>query len=74
MSDLQNLDREVYATIRKADDLEVKVSRVDFDGNVYAEIREYVPSLNEFGRGILIDRKDAHDVATALHDIQNNDD
>jgi hypothetical protein len=74
VADLQSLEREVFETIQKADDLEVKVSKVTFDGREYAEIREYVPSLNEYGRGILISRSHAHLAAQALLEISNVDD
>lgn len=43
--------REVLAKVTKAEDLEVHTCRARIDGVVVLDIREYVPSLGEYGRG-----------------------
>ncbi len=43
--------REVLAKVTKAPDLEVHTCRARIDGVVVLDIREYVPSLKQYGRG-----------------------
>lgn len=54
MPNLNDLQRRVIGTHHKISDIEVHVSEVTFDGHRYGEVREYVVSLQEYGRGILI--------------------
>jgi hypothetical protein len=46
--------RKVIGKHQRRDDLEVRVSQVTVEGEKYVEIREYVTSLDAYGRGILI--------------------
>lgn len=43
--------RKVLARVTKADDLEVHTSKAVMDGVAVLDIREYVPSLDQYGRG-----------------------
>lgn len=45
---------EVLAELPRRHDLKVRVSRVDVDGVSYYDIREWVPSILQWGRGVLL--------------------
>lgn len=45
---------EVLSTIRKTADLETHVRLVEVDGVSVLELRDYIPSLKEYGRGYWI--------------------
>ena len=47
-------DGKVFAKVPKADDLEVHVRFRKVEGQRFADIRDYVPSTKQYGRGILI--------------------
>lgn len=42
----------VYAVVPKGIDSEVHVRTAQLDGIEYAELREWIPSLKEYGRGM----------------------
>lgn len=42
---------EVVAKLPKAPDLEIHVRKVDVDGIQVVEVRDYILSLKEYGRG-----------------------
>lgn len=42
---------DVRLTVRKAGDLETHVRTIEIDGSRYVELRDYIPSLEEYGRG-----------------------
>lgn len=58
----------VLATVRKASDLESRVRFVQVDGFKVVEIRDFIPSLGEYGRGYWIpaDRVSLSVIAQAL--------
>lgn len=43
--------REVLAKVTKAEDLEVHTCRARIDGVTVLDIRDYIPSTGEYGRG-----------------------
>lgn len=45
------IQREVLGKVTKADDLEVHTCRARMNGVTVLDIREYVPSLKQYGRG-----------------------
>lgn len=47
------MDREVLSRAVKTQDLEVHVSTVRTEHGVFTDIREYVPSLEAYGRGVI---------------------
>lgn len=51
---MAEFDRRVIARIEEDRDLEVHVSVLTTEGHDYVEIREYVPSLKQYGRGITV--------------------
>lgn len=46
------IEREVVARVVKTTDIEVHVTRLSTELGEYTEIREYVVSLEQYGRGI----------------------
>jgi len=44
----------VLAEFPRRHDLTVRVSRVDVEGVPYLDIREWVPSIQQWGRGVLL--------------------
>lgn len=44
--------RATTGKIKKFDDVEIHVSEVHAEGQVYAEIREFIPSLGSYGKGL----------------------
>jgi hypothetical protein len=57
---------EVLTEFPRRHDLTVRVSRVDVDGEPYYDIREWIPSINQWGRGILLPAKVAKGVGLTL--------
>lgn len=48
------IERTVASRISKFDDVEVHVSKVVAQGQTYVEIREFVPSLGQYGKGVTL--------------------
>lgn len=44
--------RKVISREKVADDLELHVTRISVSGEIFIEVRNYVPSLKEYGRGV----------------------
>lgn len=44
--------RATTGKIKKFEDVEIHVSEVQSQGQVFAEIREFIPSLGQYGKGI----------------------
>lgn len=47
-----NYERLVLRRVPKVKDIEIHVSRLTTDYGVYMDVREYVVSLDQYGRGI----------------------
>lgn len=45
-------ERTVYSRTKKTSDIEIHVSTLTTDSGTYAEIREFIVSLDQYGRGI----------------------
>ncbi len=60
--------QRILVSTRKAKDLEAHVRTVDVDGVRVVEIRDFIPSLGEYGRGYWIpaDRVSLSVIAQAL--------
>lgn len=58
--------RRVLSTHPRRYDLDVHVCAVRFEERDYIDIREYIPSLEQYGRGILLPRDIAGLVATSI--------
>lgn len=46
------LERNVHTKVQKAGDLEIHVSTLTTPYGLYVEVREFIPSLSAYGRGI----------------------
>lgn len=44
--------RTVLVAVSKTSDIDIHVSSIDVDGVPYTDIREYIVSLDRYGRGI----------------------
>lgn len=59
--------RTVSATINKARDVEIHVSNIAVDTyGVFTEIREFIPSLNQYGRGVTFPAELTEEVISGL--------
>lgn len=61
---------KVYAKITKEDDLEVHVRVYKVRRSILVDIRDFVPSLNTYGRGIMFDVKSVGPVIDGLAEIE----
>jgi hypothetical protein len=52
--------RKVHAKTPIADDLEVHISVVTTAGRKFLEVRNYIPSLKQYGRGITLPSDPPH--------------
>lgn len=57
---------EVLAEFPRRHDLTVRVSRVVVDEKEYFDVREWVPSIQQWGRGLLVPAKVAKQIGLAL--------
>lgn len=48
------MKRKVHTKTPIADDMEVHTSTVRAAGEVFLEIRQYIPSLKQYGRGVTL--------------------
>lgn len=51
---MQAVNETVVGEFEKGDDLLVRVRQLEVDGESFIEIREFVPSSDRYGRGLLI--------------------
>jgi hypothetical protein len=51
----------------------VRVSKVDVDGETYYDIREWVPSISTWGRGILVPEAVAQQIRPTLPEADDVD-
>lgn len=59
----------ILARIPKARDLETHVREVDVDGTLVLELRDFIPSLSEYGRGYWFTREGAPALVDALEKV-----
>lgn len=59
------MKRKVHTKTRLADDLELHTSTLRSSGQTFFEIRHYIPSLKQYGRGVTVPHEDT--VFTALN-------
>lgn len=64
-------DRNVHLVIPRRHDLEIHVSTIIVDEKEYADVREFVPSLQQYGRGILIPARSVGEVVSGLQEVQH---
>jgi hypothetical protein len=71
------LNRTVHSRVAKTSDIEIHVSTLVTDSGTYTEIREYIKSLDQYGRGLTFPATqeitqgllDGLEVATALESV-----
>lgn len=49
---MDNLERTVHTRVPKTSDIEIHVSTLNTPQGAFTEIREYVKSLDQYGRGV----------------------
>lgn len=66
----------VLGDVIKAPDLRMHVRVVEVDGMRVAELRDYIPSLGEYGRGYWIPLTESaiYGVIAALQEVANDED
>jgi hypothetical protein len=64
---------KVIAEFPRRHDLTVRVSKVDVDGETYYDIREWVPSISTWGRGILVPEVVAQQIRPTLPEADDVD-
>lgn len=68
------IDREVVYVRPKAADIQYHVSVISTDHGKFLDFREYVKSLDEYGRGMTFPAEDWDKVARALAGALEEDD
>ena len=66
-------DRRVVDVFHRRHDLEIHVARIIVEDLSYVDVREYVPSLGQYGRGILLPVSQATDIAKAIEEAVADD-
>lgn len=61
---------KIWARVHKAPDLDLAIKITTIEGQTYVNLRDYVPSTKEFGKGILFPVALASEVAEALIQIR----
>jgi hypothetical protein len=70
MADKEAIDRNVHVEIPYVSDKNIHVSSVRApEGLLLVEVREHIPSLGEYGRGITFPMSLLNDVMDGLEDI-----
>lgn len=66
-----NQNSNTYGKIVKEDDLEVHVRVLKIRKSILVDIRDYVPSLDTYGRGVMFDAKSLGPIIDALDEIED---
>lgn len=61
-------EEKLIATAPKGTDLEIRVRTVSVDGEKFTDVREYVPSSETYGRGVMLPFTQTRLLAKALMD------
>ncbi len=67
-------DREVIASLSRRPDIDIHVSTVKVLGESYVDVREFIVSLGQYGRGIILPLSSARFVADALKEVADAED
>lgn len=68
------ITREVILRVPRKYDIEIHVSKVTIDEVEYADVREYVISLAQYGRGIVLPVSALGSITDALNQIARRED
>lgn len=63
------IKRTVHSRAAKTDDIEIHVSTLKTDSGTFTDVREYVVSLKQYGRGITLPEGLTEDVTDGLLEI-----
>lgn len=66
MSESSEVESKVHAHIPKAFDLQLIVRTLRVEGTEYVDIRDFVPSTKEHGKGVIFERRLLGEVVEAL--------
>ena len=66
------IERQVLRVIEKYPDVEVHVSKIKVEGKSFVEIREYIPSLKGYGKGVTLPTDLLYDLNEALGDFEDD--
>jgi hypothetical protein len=67
------LNRTVHSRVAKTSDIEIHVSTLVTDNGTFTEVREYVKSLDQYGRGLTFPATDAILLALELGLAESRD-
>jgi hypothetical protein len=68
---MAGIQRTVHESVTVATDKEIHVSTLEKDGGHYTDIREYIPSLQQYGRGITFPARFGDPIYTGLGESIN---
>jgi hypothetical protein len=64
---------QLIGSLEKAADLEIRVRNLAVDGESFVDVREYVPSSDTYGRGLLVPKAQARPLVKILMDAARAD-
>jgi hypothetical protein len=64
-------ERTVHSRTKKTSDIEIHVSTLATDSGEFTEIREFIVSLDQYGRGITFPTDLGDDIEGGLLEIKN---
>lgn len=65
---MSTIERTVHSRVPKTDDIEIHVSTLDTENGQYTDIREFVVSLEQYGRGITFPARLTEEVQRGLYE------
>lgn len=66
-------NRKVLLSTSRKFDLDLHVSELQVEDGTYADLREFIPSLGQYGRGVLIPKAKIREIAKAMLEIADDD-
>jgi len=67
---MASIQRTVHARVSKTDDIEIHVSTLETETGQYADIREFIISLQQYGRGITFPARFTETITRGLDGVQ----
>lgn len=59
--------RDVAYAVPRRHDIDIHVSEVEVEGQHYVDVREFIPSLAQYGRGVLIPARLAAEIGSSIN-------
>ena len=63
---MASINRTVHATVPKTDDIEIHVCTLETENGPFTDIREFIVSLQQYGRGITFPVRLTRDIGAGL--------